>query len=485
MTKTTPLLLKDIYHLALGTDDGGRRRGVDVLIEDGRVAAIGDNLSATQLGSDAPLTTIDCSTKLVIPGLVNTHHHMYQTLQRNIPAVQNAPLFEWLVNLYPIWSHLTAEAVEVSTQLACAELLATGCTTSSDHHYLFPNAVTDELIDVQIAAAARMGMRFCATRGSMSRGKDDGGLPPQSVVQKEEAILDDSARLLERYHDPSPLSMCRVALAPCSPFSVSEQLMKQTTVLARKHGVMLHTHLAETLDEEQYCEAHYGCRPLELMRRWEWVGPDVWYAHGVHFDDAELELLAETETGVAHCPSSNMRLGSGICRVPEMLDKGIRVGLAVDGSASNDSSDMLGELRNALLLSRVRYGPSAMTADQVLKLATHGSASLLGWEAIGSVEVGKAADLAIFEMQRLDYAGALSDPLAAIIFSGASHRAHTTIVNGKVVLREGKLLGAEGILDSQGQAPVGAYDEDELRDRANAISRQMLEAEGHDTRWMP
>ena len=467
MTNAKPLLLKNIYHLALGTDDGARRRGVDVLIEAGRITAIDEELAVDHLDA---VEVIDCATKLVIPGLVNTHHHMYQTLQRNIPAVQDAPLFEWLVNLYPIWAHLDAEAVEVSTQLACAELLKTGCTTSSDHHYLFPAAVTGGLIDVQIAAAGKTGMRFCATRGSMSRGKDDGGLPPQSVVQEEQTILDDSTRLIEAFHDASPFSMCRIALAPCSPFSVSPKLMQQTTELAREHGVMLHTHLAETIDEENYTMEHYDCRPLELMRRWGWVGGDVWYAHGIHFNDAELDLLAETNTGVAHCPSSNMRLGSGICRVPEMLDRGIRVGLAVDGSASNDSSDMVGELRNALLLSRVRYGPSAMTADKVLRLATRGSASLLGWESIGSIEVGKAADLAIFEMQRLDYAGALSDPLAAIIFSGCSHEVDTTIVNGHVTVRGGKLVGV---------------DEAELRKRANAISRRMLEAEGHDTRWMP
>jgi len=463
-TSQRPLLLRNIYHLALGTDDGARRRDVDVLIKGDRIDAVGEDLTA----DDAEV--IDCSTKLVIPGLVNTHHHMYQTLQRNIPAVQNAPLFEWLVNLYPIWSHLTAEAVEISTELACAELLKTGCTTSSDHHYVFPRSVKRDLIGAQIAAAARTGIRFCATRGSMSRGQDDGGLPPQSVVQGEDEILDDSARLIREYHDASPRSMCRIALAPCSPFSVSPKLMQQTTELAREHGVRLHTHLAETLDEEDYCQENYGCRPLELMHRWAWLGPDVWFAHGIHFNDAELDLLAETQTGIAHCPTSNMRLGSGICRVPEMIEREIRVGLGVDGSASNDSSDMLGEARNALLLSRVRYGPAAMTADTVLRLATRGSASLLGWDEIGTIEVGKAADLAIFEMQRLDYAGALADPLAAIVFSGYSHEVHTTIVNGEVVVREGKVVGV---------------DEDALRVRANAISKAMLAAEGHDTRWMP
>lgn len=458
------ILLKNIYHLACGGKDNPRFRDIDLLIEGQAIKAIGQNLNAENAD------VIDCSTKLVVPGFVNTHHHMYQTLQRNIPVVQNAKLFDWLINLYPIWAHLKADTIEVSTQLACAELLKTGCTTSSDHHYVFPESVKEDLIAIQIAAAHKAGMRFCATRGSMSRGKDDGGLPPQSVVQAEDIILEDSERLIKEFHNTDPFSMCRVALAPCSPFSVSPGLMEKTAELARKYGVILHTHLAETIDEEDYCNEVYGCRPLEQMRRWGWVGDDVWYAHGIHFNDQELDLLATTKTGVAHCPSSNMRLGSGICRVPEMLERNIRVGLAVDGSASNDSSDMLGELRNALLLSRVRYGATALSADQTLYLATQGSASLLGFENIGELAVGKAADLAIFEMQRLDYAGALSDPLAAIIFSGASHFTDTTIVNGEIVVQSGKLLN---------------INEDELRDEANKIAKRMLDAEGHSTKWMP
>jgi len=422
---TKRLLLRDIYHLVSGAN-APRQRGVDLIIDcdKGVIADIGESLPR----GDAEV--IDCSTKLVIPGLVNTHHHMYQTLQRNIPVVQNVELFDWLKKLYPIWSHLDAETVITSTLLACAELLKTGCTTTTDHHYVFPRSVSENLIALQASSAKKIGIRFAPTRGSMSRGEEDGGLPPQSLVQDEDTILAQSEALIAKLHDESPLSMCRLALAPCSPFSVSAELMQKTADLARAHGVRLHTHLAETLDEEHYCQEQHGCRPLALMESWGWLGSDVWYAHGIHFNDEELDLLARTQTGVAHCPTSNMRLGSGIARIPEMIDAGIGLGLGVDGSASNDSSDMLGELRNCLLLQRVQKGADAINAEQVLELGTRGGAQLLGWSEIGTLERGKGADLAIFEMARLDYAGALSDPLAAIIFSGSSHLVDTTIVNG-------------------------------------------------------
>jgi len=455
------ILLRNVYHLVVNDDARTRLRGVDLLIEGDKIADVGEGLPK----GDAE--EIDASTKLVIPGLVNTHHHMYQTLQRNIVAVQNAELFEWLVGLYPIWSHLDAEVVRVSTQLACVELLKTGCTTTSDHHYVFPQSVNADLIALQFEAAAKVGVRFCATRGSMSRGKSAGGLPPDSVVQDEATIIDDCRRLAE-LHDPGPLAMQKLALAPCSPFSVTPELMRGCAKLARERGLRLHTHLAETKDEDAYCQEHYGCRPLALMEQLDWIGDDVWFAHGIHFDDAELDLLARTKTGVAHCPSSNMRLGSGICRVKEMIEKGVPVGLAVDGSASNDSSDMLGELRACLMLQRVLGGASAIGADDVLALATRGSAGLLGWPELGRLEAGRAADLVLIEMNRLDYAGALNDPLAAIIFSGASHIVDTSIVNGQIVVRDGRVLGV---------------DEDDLRDRANALSKKMLEAEGHDVSW--
>jgi len=431
------IILRNIYHLALGNAAGDRLRGVDLLLEGNRIQALGQNLPR----GDAQ--QIDASTKLVMPGLVNTHHHMYQTLQRNIPAVQNVELFDWLVTLYEIWRHLTPETIHVSTQLACCELLRTGCTCAMDHHYVFPAGVSQDLIGVQLAAARQTGIRFCATRGSMSRGKSRGGLPPDSVVQDEETILRDSEDLIRQHHDASPCSMTHLALAPCSPFSVSEELMRQTAELARRHGVRLHTHLAETRDEEAYCIEHYGGRPLELMERLGWVGPDVWYAHGIHFNDAELDLLARTGTGVAHCPSSNMRLGSGIARVPEMLRRGIGVGLGVDGSASNDTSDMMGEMRACLLLHRVLGGAAAITAEQVLGIATRGGAALLGWPELGTLEPGQAADVVLVEMDRLDYAGALSDPLAAVMFSGTSHQAHTVIVDGRVVLEQGRVLGVD------------------------------------------
>jgi cytosine/adenosine deaminase-related metal-dependent hydrolase len=457
------ILLRNIYHLATGNASGERLRGVDLLIDGHRIVDIGAALPS----GDARV--IDASTKLVMPGLVNTHHHMYQTLQRNIPAVQDAKLFDWLVALYEIWKHLTPEAVRASTQLACAELLKTGCTTAADHHYVFPEEVDRALIAIQIEAARQTGIRFCATRGSMSRGTSTGGLPPDSVVQDEETILRDSADLIARYHDPSALSMIRIALAPCSPFSVSEELMRDTTTLAREQRVRLHTHLAETLDEEAYCLKHYGCRPLALMERLGWIGEDVWFAHGIHFNDEELHRLADTGTGVAHCPSSNMRLGSGIARVPEMLQLEVPVGLAVDGSASNDSSDMMGEMRAALMLHRVLGGASAITADQVLRIATRGGAHLLGWEDLGTIAIGSPADIVLVEMNRLDYAGALADPLAAIMFSGAGHRAELVIVNGEIVVEDGAVIG---------------LDEEVLRDEANRHARRMLEAAGHSTEWM-
>lgn len=457
------LLLQNIYHLVIGNKKKDRLRNVDLLIEDERISQIGPNLPKDNA------QIIDASTKLVLPGFVNCHHHFYQTLQRNIPAAQNANLFKWLTTLYPIWSHLSKDAVQISTKLACAELLKTGCTTTCDHHYVFPNKIDDDLILLQFLAAQEMGIRFCALRGSMSLGKNSGGLPPESVVQDEKTILADSERLIATHHNPDPFSMQHLALAPCSPFSVSKDLMKKTASLARKHNVRLHTHLAETKDEETYCLAHYQKRPLELMESLGWLGNDVWFAHGIYFNDQELDLLAKTKTKICHCPASNMRLGSGICRVTDMRKKNITVGLGVDGSASNDSSDMLGELRNCLLLQRVANGPEAITADDVLDMATLSGAEILSWPTIGSLEIGKAADVILIEMNRLDYAGALSDPLAAIIFSGISHNIHTSIVNGKIVVSNGKLVN---------------IDEDDLRDQANQIAKQMLKAEGHSTKWM-
>jgi cytosine/adenosine deaminase-related metal-dependent hydrolase len=452
------LLFRNVYHLATMNDAGDRLSGVDVLVEGNRVARIAPSIDAP-----ADARTIDCSSMLMIPGLVNLHHHFYQTLQRNVPPAQNRKLFDWLTTLYDVWAELTADAVRASTRLACAELLLTGCTMASDQMYVFPSGVADDLIGAEIEAARELGIRFHPTRGSMSRGRSDGGLPPDSVVQDADAILADSERLIDEFHEPEPFAMVRIALAPCSPFSVTDALMVETAELARERGVLLHTHIAETADETAYCLETYGVRPLALMEKFGWVGRDVWFAHGVHFDDAELDLLASTGTGIAHCPTSNMRLSSGVARVPEMLARGVRVGLAVDGSASNDTSDMLGELRNCLLVQLLAHGPEAITAEAVVRMATRGGADVLGRDEIGSIEAGKAADLVLIDLNRLGYAGALSDPLAAIVYAGFDHRVDYTVVNGEVVVEAGKLVTA---------------DEAEVARASRDLSARMLRAAG-------
>jgi len=419
-------------------------RGVDVLIQDNLISRIGEDLTPPE-GSEPTLTTIDASRCVVVPGFVNTHHHFYQVLTRNVPAVQNAKLFTWLVYLYEVWKNIDEEAVLISSQVAMGELAKTGCTCTTDHHYLYPRGFAADLMGLQFEAADRVGMRFAPTRGSMSLSKKDGGLPPDSVVQTEEQILADSRRVIEQYHDPSPLAMRKVVLAPCSPFSVSKELMVETARMARSYGVRLHTHLAETEDEDEYCLRTHGKRPLELMEEWEFVGEDVSYAHGIYFTDEELEVLRRSGTAVCHCPSSNMRLGSGIARVKEMLQGGITVSLAVDGSASNDASDFLGEMRQALFLQRIRYGADAITVPQVFALATAGGAKVLNFSRIGKIEQGWGADLALFDVHKLEYAGALSDPLAALLFAGVDHQTTFTIINGRVVVERGKLCGVDEV----------------------------------------
>jgi 8-oxoguanine deaminase len=450
MSKT---LLKNCFHLVTMNPNRERLSGFDLLIQENRVEKIDKNIKT----EDAQV--IDCSTKLVIPGLVNSHHHLCQTLTRNLPQVQNKPLFDWLVTLYEIWKYLDDKAIYYATLLGCGELVKTGCTTTTDHHYLYPKQLQMDIPAIQFEAAAKLGIRFCPTRGSMSRSRKDGGLPPDSVVQDEALILKHSEEVIQKYHDPAPLSMRQIHLGPCAPFNVTSELMKNTAKLARNYGVRLHTHLAETKDEDKYCQQVYDKRPLQLMEELDWLGNDVWYAHGIHFNDDELKLLAETGTGVAHCPASNMRLGSGIARIPEMLNLGVPVGLAVDGSASNDSSDMVGEMRQALLLHRVNSGADAITAEQVLEMATLGSARLLGRSDIGSIKIGKAADIAIFELDKLEYTGALSDPLAALIFSGINHVVDTTIVNGEIVVKDGNLVHV---------------DENEIISKGNHIALEML-----------
>jgi cytosine/adenosine deaminase-related metal-dependent hydrolase len=448
------ILLKDCFYIFVSAGEEARR-GDDILIRDNRIARIDAAIS------DPVDRVIDCSTCVVIPGFVNTHHHFYQTLTRNLPAVQNAELFDWLVYLYEIWKYLDEEAVYYASLLAMGELLKTGCTCSSDHHYVYPQNVSGDLIGIQFKAAANLGMRLAPTRGSMSLSKKDGGLPPDSVVQTEDQILEDSERVIRQYHGDRELAMRKIILAPCSPFSVTEELLQETVKLARRYSVHLHTHLAETRAETEFCLETYGCKPLQLMERCGFIGPDVSYAHGIHFNDPELQRLAHTGTHIAHCPTSNMRLGSGICRVKEMLPLGINVGLAVDGSASNDSSDMLGELRNALLLQRVRYGAAALSTLDVMKMGTENGARLLGFEKVGRLREGWAADLAIFNVGKLEYSGALADPLAAIIFSGFNHGAEYTIVNGQMAVEQGRLIG---------------FDETEIMNKCNAISDKMLSA---------
>ncbi|MCU7491262.1 MAG: 8-oxoguanine deaminase [Ignavibacteria bacterium] len=448
------LLLKNCSYIAQ-PDEDVIITDSDILIEGSRIKRIGKNLEAN-LPTDKVL---DCQGSIVIPGLVNCHHHFFQTLTRNLKAVQNAKLFDWLTYLYEVWKNIDEEAVYFSSMTAIGELLKTGCTLTTDHHYLYPEGFTGDLMGLQFEAACKLGIRFSPSRGSMSLGKKSHGLPPDSVVQSEEVILEDSERVIEKYHDTSEDSMRKIVLAPCSPFSVTKESMKKTAGLARKYNVRLHTHLAETMDEEAFCNDMFGKNPLAVMEEVDFLGEDVFFAHGVYFNDTELETLARTKTSIAHCPSSNMRLGSGVARIKDMLRLGINVGLAVDGSASNDTSDMLGELRNALLLQRVKYGADALTSRDVFKMATVNGAQMLNFPNTGKIKEGYLADLAVFNLNKLEYTGSLSDPLAALIFSGISHEAKYTIVNGRVVVENGWLVGE---------------DEEYLMKKGNEASRKLL-----------
>ena len=441
----------------VATFDDARRELADasVFVRDHRIEAIGAAAELPQTADEV----IDARAHLVMPGLVNTHHHMVQSLTRAIPGVQDAELFAWLRGLYPIWAGLTPEMVRVSTQVAMAELLLSGCTTSSDHLYIYPNGVR---LHDSIEAAQAIGMRFVATRGSMSVGQSQGGLPPDRVVENEAFILKDTQRLIETYHDTSHGAMVNVAVAPCSPFSVSRALMRESAALARAHGVRLHTHLAENDHDLAYSREKFNCTPTEYAQDLGWLGDDVWHAHCVKLDDAGISLFAATRTGVAHCPCSNMRLASGIAPVRRMLDAGVPVGLGVDGSASNDAAHLVNEARQALLLARVGralappetrtapnggrrtffgcdLGPAEMTARDALALATRGGAQVLGRPDIGHLAPGLCADLALFDLRTLAFAGgAVHDPVGALLLC-ASPQAAYTIVNGRVVVREGRL----------------------------------------------
>ena len=440
------LLIKNVEMLVTMDDRRREIKHASLYIKDGFIEAIGDAKDLPQTADEI----LDLSGHVVFPGFVNTHHHFYQTLTRAVPKAQDANLFNWLVTLYPIWARLTPEDIRTSTRTALAELALSGCTTASDHLYLFPNG---SKLDDEIEAAASVGLRLHASRGSMSLGESQGGLPPDSVVDTEEAILKDSQRLIETYHDPKPGSMVQIVLAPCSPFSVTTELMRQSAILAREYGVHLHTHLAETEDEEDFCLEKFGHRPVAYMQEVDWIGHDVWFAHSVYVNNEEIKLYADSGCGVAHCPGSNMRLASGIAPIVEMLTRGVNVGLGVDGSASNDSSHLLGEARLAMLLSRVGAGvrgasrsgedaPPLMSARQVLEIATRGGAAVLGRSDIGSLEVGKCADLFAINLNRLDYAGALHDPVAAAIFC-APQKVDFNMVGGKLVVKDGELVGLD------------------------------------------
>ena len=381
-------------------------------------------------------TVFDASRKVLLPGLINGHHHFYQTLTRAYPPALNKPLFAWLKTLYPVWANLTEEAVAVSTRLALAELMLSGCTTASDHHYLFSPALT-RAIDVQAEAARELGVRVVLTRGSMSLSADEGGLPPRTVTEPEPVILAESERLIGCCHDSAPHAMCQIALAPCSPFSVTRELMRDTAELARTHGVRLHTHLGETEDENEFCLAKFGMRPLDYLEDVDWLAGDVWLAHGIHFTPAEIERLGAAAAGVCHCPSSNMVLASGICPVNDLLAAGARVGLGVDGSASNDSSNLMQEVRQALLIGRLRYGAEPVTHRSVLRLATRGGADLLGRPELGELRPGAAADIALFDLDELRFSGH-GDPLAALVLCGAS-RVSDLMIAGDWRVRGGEL----------------------------------------------
>ena len=463
----TTLLVKNA-HLLITMDDERREiAGGGLFVRDNVIEAVGPGVALPPTAD----TVLDLAGHVVLPGLINTHHHMYQSLTRVI--AQDADLFTWLKTLYPIWANLTDEAVYVSTITALAELALSGCTTSSDHLYIFPNDCT---LDSQIRAAADIGVRFHAARGSMSLGESQGGLPPDRVTEDEAFILRDSRRLIETYHDASRHAMTRVLLAPCSPFSVTADLMRESAALARAYGVRLHTHLAETIEEEAFCLETFGLRPVPYVESLGWTGDDVWHAHCVHMSASEIDLFGRTGTGVAHCPSSNMRLASGICRVLDLRRAGAPVGLGVDGSASNDSGHMLAEARQAMLLQRVapdRYlsekpggrggfagNASVMTARDALEIGTRGSAAVLGRDDVGYLAPGMSADFIAVNLNRLDYAGGWHDPAAAVLFCGP-RGVDWSVINGRIVVEEGRLT---------------TVDVDAHLPRHNALSRQMIDS---------
>ncbi len=456
----TATLFKNVKFIITMDENKRRLNGYDLLVENGKVAAIEENIELTDRED---LEIIEAGDYFMFPGLVNTHHHFYQVLTRNIREVQDVELFDWLKYLYPIWANLTPEAVYYSALVACGELLKTGCTTALDQYYVFPKQQDLNILDQEFKAGKDIGIRLHACRGSMSLGEKDGGLPPDEVVQTDEEILEDTKRVIEKYHDPAPFAMQRVVVSPCSPFSVTKELMEKSIKLARKYGVLAHTHLAETKDEDDFCQEKYGLTPLEYMEEVGWIGEDVWFAHGVHLDREELKRMAEAGTGVAHCPASNMKLSSGVASVPEMLELGVPVGLAVDGSASNDGSNMIAEMRLALLLHKLQHGITSVGPEDILEIATKGGSEILKQPEIGSLEPGQAADLFLVNSKRLAFAGGLSDPVSALINTGTSQEVDLTMVAGKIVVRDGRLT---------------TIDEEEVAAETNRLADEMLSEEG-------
>lgn len=426
------LLIHHIAHLLPDLNGAEVIADGAVYVRDNIIEAVGTTASLPASADQV----IDGTSLIVLPGLVNTHHHLYQTLTRAVPAAQDVSLFNWLKTLYRIWANLDAEAVYVSALTGLSELILSGCTTASDHLYIFPNDVT---LEDEIRAAAEIGIRFHASRGSMSLGESQGGIPPDAVVEDEATILKDTQRLIETFHDPKPYAMLKIVVAPCSPFSVTDNLMRASTELARSYGVQLHTHLAETLDEEAFCLETSGKRPVDYAEDLGWVGDDVWFAHGVHVNDREIVKLARTHTGIAHCPSSNMRLASGIAPIRAYLDNGVPVGVGVDGSASNDSSHLLAETRMAMLLQRVQGEPDGLSAREALWIATEGGAQVLGRNDIGRIAPGYAADVIGFDKNDLALAGgAVHDPLASLVFCSPS-QVTLSVINGRVIVHDGEL----------------------------------------------
>ncbi len=438
--------------LAILVDDGIDARA-GFVIDDNKISEI---LSLGEQPSSPVDEIIDASEHVVLPGLINTHHHFYQTLTRAYPAALNKELFPWLKSLYPVWAGLTEDKIYVSTRLAAVELLLSGCTTAADHHYIFPEAAR-EALDIQVGAIKSVGIRATLTRGSMSLGEDEGGLPPRNTIQTEDAILADCSRVINEYHDASEGSMMQVALAPCSPFSVTEDLMKESAVLARQKKVRLHTHLAETHDENDFCLKIFGVRPVDYLERVGWMSDDVWLAHGIHFNEEEIGRLGKAGVGVTHCPSSNMVLGSGQCRTLDLEKAGSPVGLGVDGSASSDCSNLIQETRQAMLLQRLRYGSAGVTHFDAFRWVTKGSAQCLGRDDIGEIAVGKQADLALFKLDEVRFSGS-GDPLAALLLCGA-HKADSVMVAGEWKVRNGEVLGLdlEKLMAEHKEAALGLW----------------------------